>query len=104
PYGIKVSIIQPGPTDTAIWEKTYPEESRYSESIYKERIDRVITKEREQWQKLSLPPIVLAKAIYHALSKKKPKTRYFVSRNKHQQYFISSIPEKWADQLLIKYY
>lgn len=103
PYKIKVIIIQPGPTDTPIWDKTYPKDE-YNHTIYEERLNQIIRKERTQWQVLSQSPTILAKSTYRVLIMKRPKSRYFISKNKFQQIFISKVPTGLADWLLARYY
>lgn len=83
PWGLKVSIVEPGSIDTPIWErgqrkateieaKAPKTDMLYGSSI--ERFRKVIQDTAER----GIPPEKVAKAIVHALESKRPKTRYLV--------------------------
>jgi len=81
PFGLSVSLIEPGDIDTAFndvmdWGDT-PESSAYRASAYHERQSRC-----EQTIRESLPnapkPGIVADAVAHALTAKRPKLRYAV--------------------------
>jgi NAD(P)-dependent dehydrogenase (short-subunit alcohol dehydrogenase family) len=83
PWGISVSIIEPGSIDTPIWERgerTSDEvgaRSPQREALY----GRAIEKYREvvrQTAERGIPPEKVAQAVEHALSAERPKTRYLV--------------------------
>jgi NAD(P)-dependent dehydrogenase (short-subunit alcohol dehydrogenase family) len=81
PWGISVSIVEPGSIDTPIWERgertadeigTPQREALYGRAI--ERYRKVIRDTAER----GIPPEQAAKAIEHALSAKRPRARYLV--------------------------
>jgi NAD(P)-dependent dehydrogenase (short-subunit alcohol dehydrogenase family) len=83
PWGIEVAIIEPGSIDTPIWnrgEATADEigarspqrEALYGKAIASYRQVVKATAER------GIPPEKVARAIEHALSANRPKTRYLV--------------------------
>ncbi|HSS33255.1 MAG TPA: SDR family oxidoreductase [Solirubrobacterales bacterium] len=83
PWGISVSIIEPGSIDTPIWERgerTSDEvgaRSPQREALY----GRAIEKYREivrQTAERGIPPEKVAQAVEHALSADRPRTRYLV--------------------------
>ncbi len=83
PWGIAVAIVEPGSIDTPIWDRGEREadeiagrsprrEALYGRAIeaYRETVRR--TAER------GIPPEKVAKAVEHALSASRPRTRYLV--------------------------
>jgi NAD(P)-dependent dehydrogenase (short-subunit alcohol dehydrogenase family) len=83
PWGIAVSIVEPGSIDTPIWERgertadelgTPEREALYGRAI--ERYRKVIRDTAER----GIAPEQAAKAIEHALSASRPRARYLVGR------------------------
>jgi NAD(P)-dependent dehydrogenase (short-subunit alcohol dehydrogenase family) len=81
PWGIKVSIVEPGSIDTPIWERgeqtadklaTPEREALYGEVV--ERYRKVIKDTAER----GIPPEKVAAAIEHALTASRPRARYLV--------------------------
>jgi NAD(P)-dependent dehydrogenase (short-subunit alcohol dehydrogenase family) len=83
PWGIAVSIVEPGSIDTPIWERgertadeigTPQREALYGKVV--ERYRKVIRDTAER----GVAPEKVAKAIEHALSAGRPRARYLVGR------------------------
>ncbi len=83
PWGISVSIVEPGSIDTPIWERgertadeigTPQREALYGKVV--ERYRKVISDTAER----GISPEEAAKAIEHALGAGRPRTRYLVGR------------------------
>jgi NAD(P)-dependent dehydrogenase (short-subunit alcohol dehydrogenase family) len=83
PWGIKVAIIEPGSIDTPIWErgKRTGEEieakSPRTNLLYGAALDK-FKKVIEDTAERGIPPEKVAKAISHALTSSRPKSRYLV--------------------------
>lgn len=83
PWGIKVSIIEPGSIDTPIWErgqrKAEDVEAKAPKTnlLYGAALDK-FRKVLEDTAGRGIPPEKVAKAIAHALESPRPKTRYLV--------------------------
>lgn len=87
PWGIKVAIIEPGSIATDIWERGQAEadaflaraddetKALYGDSMaaYREVVPKVAAR--------GIPPEKAAEAIEHALSARRPRTRYLVGRD-----------------------
>lgn len=87
PWGIRVAIIEPGSIATDIWERGQAEadaflaraddetKALYGESMvaYREVVPKVAAR--------GIPPEKAAEAIEHALSARRPRTRYLVGRD-----------------------
>ncbi|MFX1283784.1 MAG: SDR family NAD(P)-dependent oxidoreductase [Promethearchaeota archaeon] len=100
PMGIKVSIIQPGLINTAFWDKAYLDSSRYKDSIFKERLDKFVEFSVYNEIPKALQPERIAKAIHHALTSSRPKSRYFVTKGKYKQIFAEKLPTGWIDYII----
>jgi NAD(P)-dependent dehydrogenase (short-subunit alcohol dehydrogenase family) len=81
PWGISVSIVEPGSIDTPIWERgerTADElASPEREALYGKVVDRY-RKVIKDTAERGIPPQKVAKVIEHALSADRPRARYLV--------------------------
>lgn len=83
PWGLKVSIIEPGSIDTPIWErgqrKAEDVEAKAPRTnlLYGAAIEK-FRKVIEDTAERGIPPEKVAKAISHALESKHPRARYLV--------------------------
>jgi NAD(P)-dependent dehydrogenase (short-subunit alcohol dehydrogenase family) len=87
PFGVEVSIVEPGAIATEIWRKGIESAPALRESLgpemnelYGERLDRVEALARKTGAR-GLPPETVAEAVEHALTAEKPKPRYTVGRD-----------------------
>jgi NAD(P)-dependent dehydrogenase (short-subunit alcohol dehydrogenase family) len=83
--GISVSIVEPGSIRTSIWDKglTGLDElnlPRESATLYGDVVG-VLRKALEQGKRNAIPPERVAEAIHHALTARRPRTRYRVGRD-----------------------
>lgn len=104
PWGIKVAIIEPGSIATDIWERGQAEadaflaradeeqKALYGESMaaYREVVPKVAAR--------GIPPEKVAESIEHALSARRPRTRYLVGRDAKVQARINRVlPTRLVD-------
>ncbi len=108
PWKLSVSIVQPGAIQTPIWEKS---KSAADEIIEKlpERAHELYGGAIEKVQGLvdersasAAPVEKVAKAVHHALSARRPKTRYRVGTDATGQAWLARLPDRWVDFLLSK--
>jgi len=107
PFGIHVSVIEPGSVDTPIWSKGQENAREYVESLppeakdlYGERLDRMTEMARKTAER-AIPPSKVADAILHALTADRPKTRYLVGVDaKVQSALAKALPDRANDALL----
>jgi NAD(P)-dependent dehydrogenase (short-subunit alcohol dehydrogenase family) len=109
PWGIEVSVIEPGSVATPIWEKgaatgdqlaqALPPEGRalYGEAIASMRRLAAETASR------GIAPEQVAKTVAHALTAAKPRTRYLVGRDAKMRARIAKlIPDRLFDRLIAR--
>jgi NAD(P)-dependent dehydrogenase (short-subunit alcohol dehydrogenase family) len=109
PWKIHVSIIEPGSIATPIWEKSaqaagdllrsIPREGR---ELYRTAIDAV-SKAAQRHGAAGIPPEEVAKAVAHALTATKPKTRYLVGGDAKARALLKKwMPDRAMDVLIAR--
>jgi NAD(P)-dependent dehydrogenase (short-subunit alcohol dehydrogenase family) len=109
PWGISVSIIEPGAVATPIWEKSaknaevmlgaVPPETF---GLYAEAIEAV-KKAAAHAAKNAVSPVDVARAVEHALTAAKPRTRYVIGREaKIRAAMALFVPDRVRDNLVAK--
>jgi NAD(P)-dependent dehydrogenase (short-subunit alcohol dehydrogenase family) len=109
PWGIQVSIIEPAAIATPIWDKSREANEELAknappeaEQLYGKLIDRIRAETAELARK-GLPAIEVAKAVEHALTADKPKTRYLVGRAaKGRAAAAALLPDRTFDALIAR--
>ena len=107
-WGIQVSLIEVAPVKTAIFGKTYAEldalERKLGEDGYRlyEHQIAAIRKAVEKAEADGNPPLVIAKAIHHALTSDKPKTRYLAGHGGRQTQAAAALPDRARDRALAR--
>jgi NAD(P)-dependent dehydrogenase (short-subunit alcohol dehydrogenase family) len=81
PWGISVSIVEPGSIDTPIWERGERTADEIAtterETLYRKAVEGYRKAIRETAER-GIPPEQAAKAIEHALTSGRPRARYLV--------------------------
>jgi NAD(P)-dependent dehydrogenase (short-subunit alcohol dehydrogenase family) len=84
PFGISVSVIEPGAIKTPIWEKGVDSSReriarmpQKALELYGGRIDQMRKRAQEMGES-GAPPEDVARAVHHALVARRPRTRYLV--------------------------
>ncbi len=106
PWNIKVILIEPGVIDTEIWQVSKDKAEAHEEDwatspfswLYEFQLDRVEKIIKGE----AAPPDVVAKAVVHAATSKRPKTRYCMPTEAQIRKMISKLPDKWVDWLIYK--
>jgi NAD(P)-dependent dehydrogenase (short-subunit alcohol dehydrogenase family) len=106
--GISVSIVEPGSIATDIWDRgerasdDIGGRSPQREALYGDAIDKY-RKTVRGVAKRGIPPEKVAEAIEHALSARRPRTRYLVGRDaKFQARAKYLIPTRIFDRILAR--
>lgn len=109
PWGITISIVEPGRIATPIWQKSNEAANELEKRIdpdktalYRPYIDRF----RKVVLKMAATggtPESVANAVQHALEAKNPKTRYVVGTDAKIQAFLARfVPDKLRDNFILK--
>lgn len=104
PWRIGVSVIEPGSIDTMIWERGEAIADEVSsrahssqEELYGETIDRFAAAVRRTAER-GIPPEKVAGAISHALTARRPRTRYLVGADARGQALLRRLlPDRVLD-------
>jgi NAD(P)-dependent dehydrogenase (short-subunit alcohol dehydrogenase family) len=105
PFGMHVSIVEPGTIATPIWTKRqrgvdeYPPEAA---ELYGERVAkfRALAASRAG---NAVPADEVAKAVEHALTAAKPKTRYIVGPDAKRRARVERLPDRLRDRALTRF-
>ncbi|TMB92074.1 MAG: SDR family NAD(P)-dependent oxidoreductase [Chloroflexi bacterium] len=111
PWGIEVCLIEPGSVATPLWEKsTRAAVEALSGSAPQQvfelygRAVEAITKVVRRQEEMGVPPERVALAVLHALTARRPKTRYVVGRDAQMLLLLRRIlPDRWRDELILRY-
>ena len=109
PWDIPVSLIEAGRIATPIWEKSLialnkiiKEFPSHARKLYGATLDKANEK-RKRIGEIGISPAVVAKAVAHILTTKRPKTRYLVGRDaKFLNLIIKSLPDRIHDWFIMK--
>ena len=107
PWGIHVSIVEPGNIDTPIWQKGLGQADvllekmpAHGRELYDPAVDAA-RQAAEKSAKAAIPPSAVAKAVVHALTAEKPKTRYVVGTDARIQAVVARlVPDGMKDWLV----
>jgi NAD(P)-dependent dehydrogenase (short-subunit alcohol dehydrogenase family) len=107
PWGIKVAAIEPGSIDTAIWgrgEQIADEIALRTPAAQEELYGKTIERFRVAVKKTAargIDPDDVAKAIAHALTANRPRTRYLVGLDARGQALLSRfLPDRLLDRII----
>jgi NAD(P)-dependent dehydrogenase (short-subunit alcohol dehydrogenase family) len=109
PWGIGVSIVEPGAVATEIFSKSRTLADEIIAGIGPEARERYETAARavldrfNGFERQALPADRVARKIEHALLSPRPRTRYLVGGDARALAFLSRIlPTRWRDALVVR--
>jgi NAD(P)-dependent dehydrogenase (short-subunit alcohol dehydrogenase family) len=105
PFGMQVSIVEPGTIATPIWTKpqrTVDEFPPEAAALYGERVVRIRQLAAERSSN-AVPALDVAKAVEHALTSPKPKTRYIVGPDAKRRARVERLPDRIRDKVLSRF-
>jgi len=105
PFGMHVSLVEPGTIATAIWTKPQrsvdslpPEAAEY----YGTRIEQFRALAAKRSSTSAVPASDVARVVEHALTAKRPKSRYLVGPDAKRRARLQKLPDRFRDKLLTK--
>jgi NAD(P)-dependent dehydrogenase (short-subunit alcohol dehydrogenase family) len=108
PWGISVSIVEPGSIDTPIWDRGEREADRIGagapegEALYGQALERY-RKVLRRTSERGIPPDRAAAAVEHALGAARPRTRYLVGLDaRFQARARPFIPTRMFDRIVTR--
>ncbi len=96
-YDVKVILIEPGFIKTDIFRKGEGLLDKFDDSMFIEEARAIGEYVIEKGTEKGLPAVKVAKVVYKALTKKKPKLRYTVTADKLQNFMVKHFPAGWID-------
>lgn len=110
PWGVSVSLIEPGSVRTPIWRKYGVYTDKLLGSLPEEALGlygRAISAARaaaERRSESGIPPEAVANAVAHALTAKRPRTRYLVGLDARVGAVMAKVlPDRLMDELTARY-
>ncbi|HMN69813.1 MAG TPA: SDR family oxidoreductase [Bdellovibrionales bacterium] len=103
PLGVSVSVVEPGPIRTPIWDKGLADirvDTAETEAVYGGRVARFM-KRLEQNAAAAAPVSVVVETIAEALTSARPRPRYPVGRGISLAIALTrALPDRWLDRLI----
>jgi NAD(P)-dependent dehydrogenase (short-subunit alcohol dehydrogenase family) len=109
PFGVQVSIVEPGAVATPIWDKGGREAAELRDRATAEQTE-AYGAVMERFQQLfieagraGVPPDQVARVVEHALTAEKPKTRYLVGRDAKLRALVGRfLPDRVMDRAIAR--
>jgi NAD(P)-dependent dehydrogenase (short-subunit alcohol dehydrogenase family) len=105
PFGMQVAIIEPGTIATPIWSKpqrAVEELQAEMADLYGARVAKFRTLAAARASR-AVSPTEVAKAVEHALSAAKPRTRYVVGPDAKRRARVQRLPDRLRDRVLTRF-
>jgi NAD(P)-dependent dehydrogenase (short-subunit alcohol dehydrogenase family) len=105
--GIRVALIEPGAVATAVWEKslrglddlrglTPPQQYAPYATLMS-----TLRRETERAARHAMPVDRVVRAVVHAMTARRPRTRYVLGADAWMWLALSWLPDRWRDRLIL---
>ncbi len=108
PWGIEVSIVEPGSVATPIWQRgEAAAEAMLSDLgpdagiLYGAAMEALRKAVRDTGDR-GAPPEAVARVVHHALTARRPATRYLVGSMARIRAILQHLPDRMRDRLLLR--
>ena len=108
-FGVQVAAVEPGAVVTPIWEKGRASADQAATSMPAEAMQlygagiAAISKFIAQGERSGVPPLEVARAVEHALTATRPKTRYVVGRDAKMRLVLTRLlPTRVMDRVIVR--
>lgn len=107
PWGIGVSLIEPGSIATPIWNKSILAAEVRSEVLPEQAMGLygdILKRFRIMASNIGaqgIPPRCVSRSILHAIQSPRPKTRYLVGWDACLRTMANILPDRWIDQIIL---
>jgi NAD(P)-dependent dehydrogenase (short-subunit alcohol dehydrogenase family) len=99
-YGIDVIVVAPGAVATPIWDKADTVDvARYANTPYAAALEKIKAFMIENGRK-GFPPEKIGKAVWRALTLRKPKVHYTVTPDPFQNWMVTTLPKRMVDNII----
>jgi NAD(P)-dependent dehydrogenase (short-subunit alcohol dehydrogenase family) len=108
PWGIEVSLLEPGPIRTDIWQKGVSDGDALQQTLSPQALAdygpllAALRRVAARAQRDAAPPEVVTRAVVHAFTASRPKTRYLMGTGAGIRRWIARLPDRWQDALVAK--
>ena len=105
PFAIHVAIVEPGTIATPIWSKPQrrvdelPPEAAELYGVRAEKFRRLAAARSSE----AVPAVEVAKAVAHALTAARPRTRYVVGPDAKRRARVQMLPDRLRDRVLTRF-
>lgn len=108
PWGIAVSIVEPGTIRTPIWDRSLAAGDELLDRLPPETLQRygrlieAVRRRALASARRGTPPEAVADAVVHALTSPRPRTRYLVGRDARLRLALQQcLPDRVRDRLIL---
>jgi len=107
PWGIDVAVVEPGNINTPIWQKGQAYGDEMEKRLPQEALDlyrpaiNALREAAHKFEGAGIPPDRVARSVEHALTARRPRTRYVVAFDATVQRLIAAVvPDRLRDRLV----
>jgi NAD(P)-dependent dehydrogenase (short-subunit alcohol dehydrogenase family) len=106
-WGIGVAVIEAGAVATAIYEKGLRDVDELSRQVGPERyalyrgLMDTVREETCETARTAAPVGAVVRAVVHAMTSRRPRTRYLVGRDAWMWLLLNFLPARWRDRLVL---
>jgi NAD(P)-dependent dehydrogenase (short-subunit alcohol dehydrogenase family) len=108
PWGIHVSLVEPGAIATPIWEKSVAENDQMRSSLPAEA-ERLYGRQMDTLRRAALASgshgataEEVAQVVAHALTAPRPKTRYVIGPQTRIRVLLELLPDRLRDRIILR--